>query len=45
MFMCLWFHHLVREQVMLNPFHTPTQRITSKDFDRKVKVLAKRILG
>ncbi|MEW5300852.1 MAG: hypothetical protein WDW38_005231 [Sanguina aurantia] len=32
-------------RVMLNPFHTPTQRITSKDFDRKVKVLAKRMLG
>jgi hypothetical protein len=30
-------------QVMLNPFHTPTTRITSKVFDQKVKVLAKRL--
>lgn len=30
-------------QVMRNPFHTPTTRITSKVFDQKVKVLAKRL--
>lgn len=30
-------------QVMLNPFHTPTTRITSKTFDQKVRVLAKRL--
>lgn len=32
-------------QVMLNPFHTPTTKITSKPFDQKVKMLAKRLLG
>jgi len=32
-------------QVMLNPFHVSTKRITSPEFDRKVKGLAKRILG
>jgi hypothetical protein len=30
-------------QVMLNPFHAPTTRITSKTFDQKVRVLAKRL--
>jgi hypothetical protein len=30
-------------QVMLNPFHNPTTRITSKTFDQKVKILAKRL--
>jgi hypothetical protein len=32
-------------QIMLNPFHTSTTRITSKPFDQKVKLLAKRILS
>ncbi|KAG2495062.1 hypothetical protein HYH03_006673 [Edaphochlamys debaryana] len=32
-------------RVMLNPFHTPTTRITSREFDRKVKLLAKRLIG
>lgn len=32
-------------RVMLNPFHTPTTRITSKAFDQKVKALARRLLG
>jgi hypothetical protein len=31
--------------MMLNPFHTASTRITSKPFDQKVKVLAKRMLG
>ncbi|KAF8059170.1 Trappc2 [Scenedesmus sp. PABB004] len=32
-------------RVMLNPFHGPATRITSKPFDQKVKALAKRMLG
>lgn len=32
-------------RVMLNPLHTPVSRITNKEFDRKVKVLAKRMFG
>ena len=32
-------------QVMLNPFHTPSTKITSKAFDAKVRMLGKRILG
>ncbi|WIA18416.1 hypothetical protein OEZ85_009876 [Tetradesmus obliquus] len=32
-------------RIMLNPFHTASTRITSKPFDQKVKVLAKRMLG
>lgn len=32
-------------QVMLNPFHTPSTKITSKAFDAKVRQLAKRTLG
>jgi hypothetical protein len=32
-------------QIMLNPFHTGTSKITSREFDRKIKLLAKRILG
>jgi hypothetical protein len=32
-------------QVMLNPFHTPTTRITSKVFDQKVKALARKLLS
>jgi hypothetical protein len=32
-------------QIMLNPFHTASTRITSKPFDQKVKLLAKRMLG
>lgn len=35
--------HELYLRVMLNPFHTPTTRITSKVFDQKVKVLAKRL--
>lgn len=34
-----------RAQVMLNPFHSPSTRITSKAFDGKVKVLARRLLA
>lgn len=30
---------------MLNPFHAPTTRITSKLFDQKVRALAKRLLA
>lgn len=30
-------------RVLLNPFFTPTTKITSKEFDRKVRLLAKRI--
>lgn len=30
---------------MLNPFHTPSTKITSKAFDAKVRQLAKRTLG
>jgi len=30
--------------VMLNPFHTPKTKITSKDFDAKVKTLASKYL-
>jgi hypothetical protein len=29
----------------MNPFHSPTTKITSKEFDKKVKVAAKRTLG
>lgn len=32
-------------QVLMNPFHSPTTKITSKEFDKKVKVAAKRTLG
>eukprot|EP00877_Chromochloris_zofingiensis_P005283 jgi/Chrzof1/14756/Cz09g15020.t1 len=32
-------------RVMLNPFHTPSTKITSKPFDQKIKMLAKRMLG
>ncbi len=32
-------------KVMLNPFHTPTTRITNREFDRKVRLLAKRLIG
>jgi hypothetical protein len=32
-------------QVLLNPLHSPTSRIVSKEFDRKVRLLAKRIFG
>lgn len=32
-------------QIMLNPFHTASTRITSKPFDQKVKMLAKRMLA
>jgi hypothetical protein len=32
-------------QVMLNPFHASTTRITSKAFDTRVKALAKRMLA
>lgn len=32
-------------RVALNPFHTPTSRIASRDFDRKVRQLAKRLIG
>eukprot|EP00878_Enallax_costatus_P012553 GHUV01013111.1.p1 GENE.GHUV01013111.1~~GHUV01013111.1.p1 ORF type:complete len:140 (+),score=27.71 GHUV01013111.1:90-509(+) len=37
--------HELYLRVMLNPFHTPTTKITSKPFDQKVKMLAKRLLG
>jgi hypothetical protein len=36
---------LLPPQVMLNPFHSPTSRIASREFDRKVKLLAKRLIG
>ncbi|WIA38696.1 hypothetical protein OEZ86_001998 [Tetradesmus obliquus] len=32
-------------RIMLNPFHTASTPITSKPFDQKVKMLAKRMLG
>jgi hypothetical protein len=32
-------------QAMLNPFHTPSTTITSKVFDQKVRLLARRMLG
>jgi hypothetical protein len=32
-------------QVIMNPFHTPSTKISSKDFDKKVKTVAKRTLG
>jgi hypothetical protein len=35
----------MRAQVLLNPFHGPTTRIVNKEFDRRVRMLAKRILG
>lgn len=35
--------HELYLRVMLNPFHAPTTRITSKTFDQKVRVLAKRL--
>ena len=31
-------------QIMLNPFHTQTTKITSKPFDEKVKLLAQKYL-
>eukprot|EP00775_Hariotina_reticulata_P002493 gene2493-2796_t len=37
--------HELYLRIMLNPFHSPTTRITSKPFDQKVKLLAKRILS
>lgn len=33
-----------RKQIMLNPFHTHTTKITSKHFDDKVKLLAQKYL-
>jgi hypothetical protein len=32
-------------QVIMNPFHAPSTKIASKDFDKKVKTVAKRTLG
>lgn len=32
-------------RVILNPFHTPTTKITSKEFTKKVKAIAKKLLG
>lgn len=32
-------------RIILNPFHSPATRITSREFDRKVKTLAKRLLS
>lgn len=30
-------------QVIMNPLHSATARITNREFDRKVKLLAKRL--
>mmetsp|Transcript_820 Transcript_820/g.1867 ORF Transcript_820/g.1867 Transcript_820/m.1867 type:complete len:137 (-) Transcript_820:12-422(-) len=32
-------------RIVINPFHGPTSKITNKEFDRKVKQLAKKVLG
>lgn len=37
------YEHYLR--IMMNPFHTASTKIASKEFDKKVKALAKRILG
>ena len=30
---------------MLNPFHGPATKITNKEFEKKVKVLARKLLS
>ena len=32
-------------RIMLNPFHGPATKITNKEFDKKVKLLARRFLS
>ncbi|KAG1678259.1 hypothetical protein FOA52_013879 [Chlamydomonas sp. UWO 241] len=42
------FFHEVYElylRIALNPFHGPATKITNKEFDKRVKALAKRLLG
>lgn len=32
-------------RVILNPFHGPASKITSKEFDRKIRLTAKKVFG
>lgn len=37
--------HELYVKVLLNPFHTPGAKVESKDFDTRVRALARRYLG
>lgn len=38
-------HGIPQLQIILNPFHGPATKISNKEFDKRVKALARKLLS